>query len=105
LTGLYGAGPNLGREKPSPVEAVMRRLARWGVLVQGVDRGLLPALYGATSPEANGGRLYGPDGFGQFTGGPAELNIYPSARDEVAAARLWDVSVRLAGVEFATSCG
>jgi NAD(P)-dependent dehydrogenase (short-subunit alcohol dehydrogenase family) len=100
LTGLYGAGPNLGREKPSPIEAVMRRLARWGVLVQGVDRGLLPALYAATSPDAHGGRLYGPDGFGQFTGGPAELAIYRPARDEAAAVRLWDVSVRLGGVDF-----
>jgi len=53
----------------------MQRLARWGVLVQGVDQGLRPALYAATSPEARGGRLYCPDGFGQFTGGPAELTI------------------------------
>ena len=101
LTGLYAAGPNLGRAKPSPIEAVMKRLAKWGVMVQDVDRGLLPALYAATSPEAEGGHFYGPDGFGQFTGGPAELAIYRSARDEAAAARLWDVSQHLAGLEFA----
>jgi hypothetical protein len=29
LTGLYAAGPNLGRERPSPYEAIMTRLARW----------------------------------------------------------------------------
>jgi NAD(P)-dependent dehydrogenase (short-subunit alcohol dehydrogenase family) len=103
LTGLYGAGPNLGRDKPSPIEAIMDRLARWGLLVQGVDRGLLPALYAATSPHAHGGRLYGPDGLGQFTGGPAELTIYRSARDDNAAAHLWDMSVHLAGVEFAAA--
>ncbi|RSM56688.1 short chain dehydrogenase [Actinoplanes sp. ATCC 53533] len=103
LTGLYAAGPNMGRERPSPIEAVMTRLARWGVLVQGIDRGLLPALYAATSPDAVGGHFYGPDGFGQFTGGPAELKIYRPARDEAAAARLWDVSSRLAGVEFAAA--
>jgi NAD(P)-dependent dehydrogenase (short-subunit alcohol dehydrogenase family) len=103
LTGLYAAGPNLGRERPSPIEAVMKRLARWGVLVQGVDRGLLPALYAATSPAAQGGRFYGPDGFGQFTGGPAELEIYRPARDEAAAIRLWDVSLGLAGIDFATA--
>jgi hypothetical protein len=89
LTGLYGAGPNLGREKPSPVEAVMRRLARWGVLVQGVDRGLLPALYGATSPEANGGRLYGPGGFGQSTGGPAELSSCAARTRPSRSAARW----------------
>jgi NAD(P)-dependent dehydrogenase (short-subunit alcohol dehydrogenase family) len=71
LTGLYAAGPNMGRSKPSPIEAVMKRLARWGVLVQDVDHGLLPALCAATDPAAEGGRFYGPDGFGQFTGGPA----------------------------------
>ncbi|XVU29350.1 SDR family oxidoreductase [Actinoplanes sp. CA-054009] len=89
LTGLYAAGPNLGRGKPAPHEATMARLARWGILVQDVAHGVLPIQYAATSPEARGGRLYGPDGFGQFKGGPAELDIYKSARDEGAAARLW----------------
>jgi NAD(P)-dependent dehydrogenase (short-subunit alcohol dehydrogenase family) len=101
LTGLYAAGPNLGRERPAPHEAIMTRLARWGLLVHGVDQGVLPALYAATSPQAKGGRLYGPDGFGQFTGGPTELAVYRSARDDAEAARLWDYSVGLAGVEFA----
>jgi len=102
LTNLYASGPNLGRERPSPYEAIMTRLARWGVFVQGVDQGLQPALYAATSPHAQGGRLYGPDGFGQFTGAPAELALYRPARDEEAAARLWDLSLYLAGVDFAT---
>lgn len=100
LTGLYAAGPNLGRDRPAPHEAIMTRLARWGVLVHHVEQGLLPALYAATSPQARGGRLYGPDGIGQFTGGPTELPIYRSARDEAQAARLWDCSARLSGVEF-----
>jgi NAD(P)-dependent dehydrogenase (short-subunit alcohol dehydrogenase family) len=102
LTGLYAAGPNLGRERPAPHEAIMTRLARWGVLVHGVDQGLLPALYAATSPQAQGGRLYGPDGFGQFTGSPTELTIYRSALDEAEAMRLWDYSLGLAGVAFST---
>ena len=38
LTGLYAAGPNLGRDKPSPIEAVMQRLARWGVLCRASTR-------------------------------------------------------------------
>jgi hypothetical protein len=81
----------------------MTRLAKWGVLVHGVDKGLLPILYAATSPQAQGGRLYGPDGIGQFTGAPTELAIYRSARDEAEAAKLWDYSLRLAGVEFVPS--
>ena len=103
LTNLYAAGPDLGRERPSPYAAIMTRLAGWGLFVQGVDQGLQPALYAATSPHAHGGRLYGPDGFGQFTGGPAELTLYRSARDETAAARLWDLSLGLAGVGFTTA--
>ncbi|MEW2382718.1 SDR family oxidoreductase [Micromonospora sp. NPDC047707] len=101
MTNLYAAGPNLGRSRPSPHEAVLRRLLRWGVLVQTVDAGLLPALYAATHPQARGGRFYGPDGLGQFTGGPTELAVYRSARNDADAARLWTVSEQLAQVEFA----
>jgi NAD(P)-dependent dehydrogenase (short-subunit alcohol dehydrogenase family) len=70
LTNLYSSGPNSGRERSSPQQAIMARLPRWGVFVQDVRAGLLPALYAATSPDADGGRFYGPDGLGQFTGGP-----------------------------------
>jgi NAD(P)-dependent dehydrogenase (short-subunit alcohol dehydrogenase family) len=92
LTGLYAAGPNLGRQRPAPHEAIMTRLARWGILVQGVNQGLQPILYAAADPHAEGGRLYGPDGLGQFTGGPAELGVYRSARDRDESARLWSLS-------------
>ncbi|WP_307800812.1 SDR family oxidoreductase [Microbispora triticiradicis] len=100
LTNLYASGPNLGRARSAPYERIMTRLLRWGLFVQPVDAGLLPALYAATSPNAQGGRLYGPDGIGQFTGGPTELPLYRSVRAGSDAARLWDVSERLAGVEF-----
>jgi NAD(P)-dependent dehydrogenase (short-subunit alcohol dehydrogenase family) len=100
LTNLYASGPNLGRERPSRQQAIMKRLSRWGLFVQTVDAGMLPALYAATSPQAQGGRFYGPDGLGQFTGAPTELAVYRPARGEAGAARLWDVSERLTGVEF-----
>jgi NAD(P)-dependent dehydrogenase (short-subunit alcohol dehydrogenase family) len=99
-TNLYASGPNLGRERPSRHDSIAKRLSRWGVFVQTVDRGALPALYASTSPNAQGGRFYGPDGLGQFTGDPTELTIYKAARNEADAARLWDVSERLAGVEY-----
>ncbi|MFJ6070937.1 SDR family oxidoreductase [Streptomyces sp. NPDC093065] len=100
LTNLYASGPSLGRSRPAPHEAVVRRLARWGMFVQSVDRGVLPILHAATSPDAGGGQLYGPDGLGQFTGDPTRLAIYGSARSEATAARLWQVSERLTGVAF-----
>ncbi|MEU4471972.1 SDR family oxidoreductase [Micromonospora sp. NPDC023888] len=100
MTNLYASGPNLGRNRPSAHHAVLSRLARWGILVHSVDAGLLPALYAATSPQARGGRFYGPDGLGQFTGKPTELAVYRSARSTEDAARLWTVSERLVGVEY-----
>ncbi|MGK5740618.1 SDR family oxidoreductase [Micromonospora sp. URMC 103] len=103
LTNLYASGPSLGRERPSRQEAVMRRLARWGLFVQDVEAGLLPALHAATSPDAAGGRFYGPDGIGQFTGAPTELAVYRSARNPADAARLWDVSQHLARVTYPTT--
>ncbi|MEV0717248.1 SDR family oxidoreductase [Asanoa sp. NPDC050611] len=102
LTGLYQAGPNMGRERPAPHEAIMRRLHRLGLFVHGVEQGTLPIVYAATSPQAQGGRLYGPDGFGEFRGAPTELAVYKPARDEAEAARLWDYTVGLAGVELST---
>ncbi|MDO0930496.1 SDR family oxidoreductase [Streptomyces sp. DG2A-72] len=101
LTNLYASGPNLGRARPAPHEAIMKRFARWGIFVQSVDAGLLPPLYAATSPDPRGGHLYGPDGLGQFTGGPKQLAIYKSARSEADAARLWQISERLTGITFA----
>ncbi|MGW8670355.1 SDR family oxidoreductase [Streptomyces niveus] len=100
LTKLYASGPNLGRTRPARNAALVERLARWGLVVQSVDAGLLPPLYAATSPAAKSGRLYGPDGLGQLSGGPKELTVYRSARDETDAARLWEISEALTGVTY-----
>lgn len=100
LTNLYASGPNLGRTRPARHEALVERFARWGLFVQSVDAGLLPPLYAATSPAANSGRMYGPDGPGQFSGGPKELTVYKSARGEADAARLWELSETLTGVTY-----
>jgi NAD(P)-dependent dehydrogenase (short-subunit alcohol dehydrogenase family) len=100
-TNLQAAGPNMGRKRPSLMDPIVRRLSRWGFLVQTVDHGVLPSLYAVTSPQAQGGRFYGPAGFLHLTGTAAEEPIYRSSRDESIAARLWDESTRLARVEFA----
>jgi NAD(P)-dependent dehydrogenase (short-subunit alcohol dehydrogenase family) len=105
LTNLYASGPNLGRGRPSPHDAIMKRLAGWGILAQTVDRGVQPVLYAATSPEARGGRLYGPDGIGQFTGAPTELKVYASARRPGEAARLWEALAQLARTEYPALTG
>ena len=100
-TNLQAAGPNLGRTRPGPMDPIFKRLSRLGLLVQTVDGGLLPALYAATSPDAQGGHFYGPKGFAHLTGPAAEQAIYRPARDLDVAAWVWEESARLAGVDLA----
>ncbi|MEV6493763.1 SDR family oxidoreductase [Actinoplanes sp. NPDC051633] len=100
-TNLQAAGPNLGRARQSPMDAMFKRARGLGWPVQTVDRGILPALYAATGPRAAGGEFYGPRGLLQFTGAPRRLRMYRSARDTSVAARLWDVSAELSDVTFA----
>ncbi|MFI6584157.1 oxidoreductase [Embleya sp. NPDC050493] len=70
------------------VMSLMMRL-----FLQSADKGAIPSLYAATSPEARGGEFYGP--------GPKRMTPSPKALDEAVAARLWDVSENLTGVRFA----
>jgi NAD(P)-dependent dehydrogenase (short-subunit alcohol dehydrogenase family) len=60
----------------------------------------LPTLLAATSPDARPAAYYGPKGFQEMMGAPAEARIYPQAMDTAVAAKLWDVSVKLTGVSW-----
>ncbi|QCI67030.1 SDR family oxidoreductase [Phreatobacter stygius] len=62
--------------------------------------GALPTLLAATSPEAVGGAYYGPDWFYELKGPPKLAKVMPQAKDEAAAARLWDVSEQLTKTSF-----
>lgn len=99
VTGLQSTGPRMGRQGPSLTE-------RFGKLLQpflshSAAAGALPTLYAATSPEAQGGDLYGPDGFYELKGPPARAKIAHRALDETVWRQLWDVSERLTGVSLA----
>jgi NAD(P)-dependent dehydrogenase (short-subunit alcohol dehydrogenase family) len=67
---------------------------------QSAADGARPILIAATSPQAKPGAYYGPGGFSELRGAPATALIVPRARDAAAAARLWDVSVKLTGATF-----
>lgn len=99
-TNLLAAQPHMGRASDTLSVRVIRLLSRIGVGTQTVDQGLLPALFAAVHPDAEGGRFYGPRGFQHLTGAPAEQEIYRPARDASDAARLWELSERLVGVRF-----
>jgi NAD(P)-dependent dehydrogenase (short-subunit alcohol dehydrogenase family) len=96
-TNLLAAQPHLGRSKDTLAVRLIRFTARWGILTQTVDQGLLPALYAAASPAAQGGKFYGPSGFRHLSGPPAEQDVYAPARDMADAARLWTLSEHLTG--------
>ena len=62
--------------------------------------GALPTLLAGTSPDARSAAYYGPKGFQELIGAPAEARIYPQAKDTAVAAKLWDVSVKLTGTSW-----
>lgn len=102
-TNLLAAQPHMGRSGDTLSVRFIRFTSRLGVLTQTVDQGLLPALYAATNPEAQGGKFYGPSGFQHLTGSPAEQEVYTPASDVSDAARLWELSERQIGLRFANS--
>jgi NAD(P)-dependent dehydrogenase (short-subunit alcohol dehydrogenase family) len=85
--------------------AVDRLVMRFTTLVmaQSADMGALPTLYAATCPGLEGGSYVGPDGIGEFRGHPHLVSANRAARDEWAAARLWQISEKLTGVSFGQS--
>jgi NAD(P)-dependent dehydrogenase (short-subunit alcohol dehydrogenase family) len=99
-TNLLAARPELNRDRETTGRRIIRALSARGILLGTVDTALLPALYAATSPNARGGHLYGPDGPGHLGGAPAEQRLYPPLRSAEEAERVWRVSAELAEVSF-----
>lgn len=77
--------------------------ALYGVLnkvaAQRPKQGVLPQLYAATMPDVQGGEFWGPRLFAR--GYPVSTRAQPEAYDEEVAARLWEASEELTGVEYA----
>jgi NAD(P)-dependent dehydrogenase (short-subunit alcohol dehydrogenase family) len=97
-TNLQTTGPRMG--KPNPRFNPSTMLMKLPGVAQDPDAGALPTLYAATSPDAESGRYYGPDGFGQMTGGPTLVSGPKRARDTATALALWDAAERLTGASF-----
>ena len=101
LTNLQLSGPSHGRDNPTLMERFYRftRVATpfaW----QSIDMGILPALFAATAPQAEGGGYYGPDGFYEMTGHTKRAKIPARARNEADLKRLWELSEQLTGVVY-----
>jgi NAD(P)-dependent dehydrogenase (short-subunit alcohol dehydrogenase family) len=102
-TNLQISGPSHGRAKPSTMERFYKFSWRFMPFMwQEVDEGILPALYAATSPQAQNGAFYGPRGFMELAGGGViEADTPSHAKNEADGRRLWEVSERLTGVTYA----
>ncbi len=72
----------------------------FGWIFQKASKGALPQLFAATDPTARPGGYYGPGGFREMSGYPAEAQIPPQAKDRVTASRLWEVSEQLTGIAY-----
>jgi NAD(P)-dependent dehydrogenase (short-subunit alcohol dehydrogenase family) len=97
-TNLQTAGASLGRDKPK--RSLLNSL---NILPsQGVEQGTEPLLYAATSPDAVNGGYYGPGGRFGLVGPTTTVRSPRSARDAIAAARLWTEAERLTGVALPT---
>jgi NAD(P)-dependent dehydrogenase (short-subunit alcohol dehydrogenase family) len=94
-TNLLAARPELGRSRETPLRTIIRTLSARGIVFGTVETAKLPALMAATSPDAEGGVLYGPRGFRHLGGPPARQDIYPRLRSTDDAARIWQLSEQL----------
>ena len=101
-TNLQVAGPSHGREKPALMERLYKMSWRFTpFLWQEIDEGILPAVYAAATPQAEGGKFYGPRGLGELAGGGVrEAKMPGPALNEADSQRLWELSERLTGVSY-----
>ncbi len=70
------------------------------LMAQQPEMGALPTLYAATAPDAQGGGYYGPDGWQEFRGYPAQVQSSDLSHDANIAAKLWTVSEELTNVQY-----
>ncbi|MGB6205404.1 SDR family oxidoreductase [Mycobacterium sp.] len=101
-TNLQISGPSHGQSKPSTMERLYKlswRLTPF--LWQEIDEGILPALYAATSPQAEGGAFYGPQGIYEAAGGGVTTAKVPArARNDADCRQLWEISEQITGVSY-----
>lgn len=98
VTGLQSTGPRMGRTGPSWQERFGKLLEP--LLSQSAAAGALPTLFAATSPDAKGGVMYGPDGFYELKGSPRLAKIVHAAQDKTVWRKLWQVSEDLTGLSL-----
>ncbi len=95
-TNLALAGPKMAGSR---MGERLHRLAQ-RVAAQDAAAGAWPTLRAATAPDVRGGDYFGPGGFQEIWGPPAAARPSARARDQDAAARLWEISEERTGVRY-----
>lgn len=98
------ASTNLQTTSATESAAAIERWMYTLVRGQSAAMGALPQLYAALSPSISGGEYIGPDGF-MGRGYPKQVRAVKRAYDEQVAAKLWEVSVKMTGVDYAALQG
>jgi NAD(P)-dependent dehydrogenase (short-subunit alcohol dehydrogenase family) len=73
-------------------------MLKW--LSQDQASGALPQIRASVDPNVKGGEYYGPDGRNEMKGHPVRVESNAASHDRKDAARLWEESERLTGVEY-----
>ena len=96
------SGASYGRDKPTLGARLTQ--ATWKLLPfmwLEVDEGIKPTLYGAVSPDAEGGGYYGPRGLYETAGGGVTFaKVPPLVHSSAARRSLWRMSEELTGVTY-----
>jgi hypothetical protein len=90
----------MGRPQDTMAVKSIRLFSRWGLLFGTAESAALPAVYAAASPDARGGRFYGPKGFMHLGGAPAEQPLFSRLAGAEDGRRIWAMSERLVGANF-----
>ncbi|WP_428935900.1 SDR family oxidoreductase [Streptomyces sp. ACT015] len=102
-TSLLSARPEIGRDRETAGRRIIKALSSRGILLGTVESANLPALYAATSPDAEPGGFYGPNGPGHLGGPPAAQKLYSSLRSPEEARRVWRAAEDRTGTSFSGS--
>jgi NAD(P)-dependent dehydrogenase (short-subunit alcohol dehydrogenase family) len=96
-TNLQATGPRMeGSRLGEAVVGLGNRL-----LAQSAGMGALPTLHAAAAADVLGGDVIGPGGLLEMRGHPRKVGVSGRARDPRAAARLWALSEKLTGIDYA----
>lgn len=91
------AATSLARHASWFVQRVVMTVLR--PITNSAASGAWPTLAAATHPDVQGGQYFGPRRFGEASGLAEQVDSTAKSKDPVLAARLWDLSIELTGVD------